>query len=137
MTKYPHRIFEIYEFHDEAVRALGPKAASPTIETKSSESWCFEYLNASQTENVTHVGFKKTQSYTDDTSGELSRDFAKLTGKLAIGSKILVDFTGLSSFSSASIDSLVSFNKNLRHKGSRVVLCCLDPTVRDSFFSVC
>ncbi len=124
----------MYDFRDEAVSALKPKTASPAIQAKFSESWDFEFLDASQSASVTHVGFKKSQGFTDDTTSELRRDFAKLTDKLAIGSKVLLDFTGLNAFSTASIDTLVSFDKHLRHKGSRMVLCCLDSAVRDSFF---
>ena len=32
MAKYRHRIFEMYEFRDEAVRALTPKLARPVTE---------------------------------------------------------------------------------------------------------
>lgn len=134
MAKYPHRVFEMYDFRDEAVCALTPKSASPVIEAKISESWDFELLDVSQSASVTHVGFNKSQNFTDGTTSELRRDFAQLTNKLAIGSRVLLDFTGLNSFSTASIDTLVSFNTHLRHKGSRIVLCCLDPVVRGSFF---
>ena len=134
MAKYRHRIFEMYDFHDEAVRALTPKAGSPVTEAIKSEPWDFKILAASQSENVTHVAFKQTQPHKDDAVSELRKDFAQLTDKLAVGSKILLNFRGLNLFSTDSIDTLVSFNKNLRHKGSRMVLCCLDPAVRNSFF---
>lgn len=124
----------MYDFRDEAVRALTPKAARHVTEAINSESWNFKFLAASQSANVTHVGFKQDQSLKEYIVGDLRKDFAQLTNKLGIGSKILLDFTGINSFSPASIDTLVSFNKNLRHKGSRIVLCCLDSGVRDSFF---
>jgi hypothetical protein len=134
MAKHSHRVFEMYDFRDEAVRALTPKAARHDTEAINSEFWNFKCLAASRSANLMHVGFKQDQFLKEDIVSDLRKDFAQLTDKLAIGSKILLDFTGLNSFSPASIDTLVSFNKNLRHKGSRIVLCCLDSTVRDSFF---
>jgi len=134
MAKYPHRTFEMYDFRDEAVSALTPKAASPVTEAIKSEFWNFKCLAASQSANVTLVGFKQDQPSKEDIVGDLHKDFAQLTNKLGIGSKILLDFTGLDSFSPAAIDLLVSFKTHLRHKGSRIVLCCLDSAVRNSFF---
>lgn len=134
MAKRRHRVFDMYDFHDEAVRALTPKSSSPVAEAINPESWDFTLLNASQSASVTHVSFKQTQKLRDDAVSDLRKDFAQLTNKLGIGSKILLDFTGLDSFSTASLDMLVTFNQNLRHKGSRIVLCCLNSAVRKSFF---
>jgi hypothetical protein len=135
MAKYPHRVFEMFDFRDEAISALTPKAARPETESINSELWNFKCLAVSQSANLTHVGFKQDQFLKEDIVRDLRNDFAQLTDKLAIGSKILLDFTGLNSFSPASIDALISFNKNLRHKGSRIVLCGLDSTVRDYFYT--
>jgi STAS domain-containing protein len=134
MAKYRHRIFEMYDFRDEAVHALTPKTASPVPDAIDSESWDFKFLNASRAANVMHVGFKEDCALRNGAAYDLREDFAQLTDKLSIDSKVLLDFTGLNSFSAASIDMLVIFSKNLRHKGSRMALCCLNPTVRDSFF---
>ena len=125
----------MYDFHDEAVRALTPKTASPVTDAIDSNSWDFKFLAASRAASVTHVGFKKDQALRNGAANDLREDFAQLTDKLTIDSKVLLDFTGLNSFSAASIDMLVSFSKNLRHKGSRMALCCLNSTVRDSFFA--
>ena len=124
----------MYDFRDEAVRALTPKTASPVTDAIDSESWDFKLLAASRSASVTHVGFKKAQAFRDYAVSDLRKDFAQLTDKLAINSKVLLDFTGLNTFSTASIDMLISFKKNLRHKGSRIVLCCLNSAVHDSFF---
>ena len=42
MAKYRHRIFEMYEFRDEATRALTPKSARPATEATAPESWTFK-----------------------------------------------------------------------------------------------
>lgn len=46
----------------------------------------------------------------------------------------LLDFVGAKSFCADAIDELILFNQKLRTKGSRMALCCLDPTVHQSFF---
>lgn len=134
VAKYRHRVFEMYDFRDEALCALKPKAASPATDEIDSEPWDFTLLAASRRASVTHVSFKEAQDLSDDVASDLRKDFAQLTDKLTSDSKLLLDFTGLSAISTDSIDTLVTFNKNLRHKGSRMVLCCLDSAVRDSFF---
>ena len=35
MAKYAHRVFEMYDFRDEAVRALMPKSVNPVTELPS------------------------------------------------------------------------------------------------------
>jgi len=134
VAKHPHKIFEMHDFRDKAVRAVRSKAARYITEAINSESWNFKFLVASRSASVTHVGFKQAQSTTDDQMSDMQSDFAKLTAKSSIGSKVVLDFTGLNSFSVDSIETLVSFNKNLRHKGSSMVLCCLNSSVRNSFF---
>jgi anti-anti-sigma regulatory factor len=53
---------------------------------------------------------------------------------LDISSKVLLDFAGVESFSSACINELVAFDRKLRHRGSRTVLCSLAPDTRACFF---
>lgn len=134
VAKYNHRVFEMYEFRDEAIKAITSKAANAAAETKPSESWEFEFLNVSRLASVTHVEFKKSQSSEGNTTGNLRRDFAKLSEILDNDSRVLLDFTGQGVVSTVAIDAIVSFNTALRQKGSRMVLCCLDPAVRSSFF---
>ena len=134
MAKCRHRIFEMYEFHDEAIGALTPKIARPVTEASAPESWSFKHLAVSRSACVTHVKFKRSQTFGEETVSDLREDFAQLADKLVRDSKVLLDFAGVKSFWPASIDTLVLFNKKLRNNGSRIVLCCLDPAVRDSFF---
>ena len=124
----------MYDSRDEAVRALKPKTACSARDIEESEGWGLQILETSEEASLTLVGFKKSLSLAHDSTSDLHRDFAKLTEKLANGSKVLLDFTGLVAIPTASIETLVSFNQNLRHKGSRMVLCCLEPAVRSSFF---
>jgi len=140
MAKYRHRIFEMYEFRDEAIQALTPKSERPVTEvfapdTSSPESWNFKYLAVSRPGSVTQVQFTKAQSFGEETLGDLRDDFAQLADKLGKNSKVLVDFTGVESFSSQCIDALALFNQKLRTKGSRIALCCLDTATRESFFA--
>ena len=41
MANYRHRIFEMYEFRNEAIRALTPKSAHPVTEATTLESWTY------------------------------------------------------------------------------------------------
>ena len=124
----------MYDFRDEAVCALKPQAGVLETEAIKLESCDFKMLAASKSADVTHVAFKQSQPDRDGAVSDLRKDLAQLTDKLAIGSKVLLDFSGLNLLPIGSIDTLVTFNSNLRHKGSRMVLCCLDPAVRASFF---
>jgi len=134
MAKYRHRIFEMYDFRDEAIDALTPKIARPVTKASEPESWSFKHLTVSLSACVTHVEFKRSQTFGEETVGDLREDFVQLADSLVGDSKVLLDFAGVKSFCEASIDTLVLFNQKLRYKGSRIVLCCLEPAVRESFF---
>ena len=133
MAKYRHRIFEMYEFRDEATRALTPKSARPVTEATASE-WTFEHLAVSRSESVTHVQFKRAQAFGQETISDLREDFDQLADKLMRNSQVLFDFAGVTSFSSDAIEALAGFEQTLKIKGSRIALCCLDPSARQSFF---
>lgn len=135
MAKYRHRIFEMYEFRDEAILALTPKVASPATEATAPESWEFKHLAASRSASVTHVEFKEAPTAGEETVN-FGGDFARLSERLGRGSKVLLDFAGVKAFSSASIGVLVQFKQQLQTRGSRLVLCCLEPAARESFFAV-
>lgn len=134
MAKRQHRVFEIFDFRDEAIRALTPRSADHVTGESVLESWDFTLLTASRFDSVTNVRFKNPDKLNDGDVSALRRDFAQLTERLGSASKILLDFSGLASISSDSIDTLATFNKSLRHKGSRMVLCCLDSTARNYFY---
>lgn len=125
----------MYDFRDEAIRALTPKTADPVMEATAPESWTFRHLAVSRSASVTHVEFKRAETFGEETVSTLRKDFAKLADQLVRGSKVLLDFAGVKSFCAASIDALVLFNQNLKHRGSRIALCCLDPAARESFFA--
>ena len=135
MAKYRHRIFEMYEFRDEATCALTPKSARPDTEATAPESWIFKHLTVSRSASVTRVQFKGVQTFGKETVNDLRVDLSQLADNLVRDSKVLVDFVGVESFCAASIDELIRFNQKLRNKGSRIALCSLDPTVHQSFFS--
>ena len=137
MAKRQHRVFEMYDFLDEAVRDLTRNAVDRVTDVVDWEFWDFNLLVASHTTIITHVEFKKNVACGDEATSELHKDFAVLASRLVADSKVLLDFTDLKSFSTASIDTLVSFSKDLKHRGSRVVLCCLEPAVQEAFFSIC
>ena len=134
MAKYRHRFFEMYEFRDEAIRALTPKTAHLATEGAGSESWTFTHLAVSRSASVTHVEFKRVQTFGEEIVSDLRKEFAQLADALVRDSKVLLDFAGVKLFCAACIDEIILLNQNLRTKGSRIVLCCLDPAVRASFF---
>ena len=140
MAKYRHRIFEMYDFRDEAMQALTPKSERPATEviapdTSAPDSWTFKYLDVSRPAKVTLVQFTGTQTFAEDAVSDLRNDLAELADRLGKDSKVLLDFTGVESFSSDCIDALALFNQKLRTKGSRIALCCLDTATRESFFA--
>ena len=135
MAKYRHRIFEMYEFRDEALLALKPRSAPAMAEDAAAESWAAKHLAVSLAAGVTHVQFKEMRNFGERTLCELQEDFAQLADRLDRNSRLLLDFTGVESFSKESIDALALFNQKLRTKGSRIVLCCLEPATREAFFA--
>lgn len=139
MAKRPHRIFEMFDFRDEALRALASKSAdralaAPTVVDE--ESWNFEHLSASLVEQVMVVKFRVPRAFEAEHVVELRQDFSQLANKVDAESKILLDFTGVKSIPDELVAMLTQFYQNLRHKGARLLLCCLGPETRDSFFPV-
>ncbi len=134
MAKIPHRVFEIYDSRDEAIRILTPKLKKAPTESSAPATWTFQHLAVSRVGGVTHVRFTEAEDFSDETVAGLRENFTQLADKLGIDSKVLVDFTGVTLFNAAFIDALVAFSRRLRTKGSRIALCCLAPAARDFFF---
>ena len=135
MSKYRHRTFEMYEYREEAICALTPKSMEtdkPTPDAPLSSD--FSYMTVSRSAAVTHVQLKGAIDSSAESEGQFSEDLCRLADMLTIDSKVLLDFTDVESFSTAGIDALTLFNRKLRHRGSRVVLCSLNPDTRASFF---
>ena len=135
MAKYRHRIFEMYDFLDEAIRALTPKWELPEPDAAPPESWTFRHLAVSRSTLLTHVKFREATTFENETINDLREDFDQLADRLKKDSKVLVDFEGVASFPPGAINVLAQFNDRLRTRGSRMVLCSLDPTTRDCFFA--
>ncbi len=135
MAKYRHRIFEMYDLRDEAVRALTPESAPSVTTATAPEKWAFTQLRVSRSAGVTHVEFKTAQSFAEEAVSDLREDFAQLADRLVRDSRVLVDFAGVESFSAAALDVLVQFKQKLQTKGSRVALCCLEPATREAMFA--
>jgi anti-anti-sigma regulatory factor len=125
----------MYEFRDEAVQALTPRTYRDVSDAADSESWTFTHLTVSSSASVTLVEFKGAQSFGEETLNDLREDFSQLASRLDKDSKVLLDFAGVKSFSADSIDVLALFNRQLRIKGSRIAVCCLDSAARASFFA--
>lgn len=124
----------MYEYRDEAVDSLAPNSVQPVADTDAPESWKFKHLGVTQLANIAHVEFKQGDTFKENTENELREDLAHLADLLTKNSRVLFDFTGVASVSALSINELASFNQNLRTKGSRIAVCCLDADVRESFF---
>lgn len=135
MAKYRHSIFEMYDFRDEAVASLSPNSNSPATEAHVTESWALNCLLVSRNAGVTEVTFQENTPSSGNKLADLQGDLEELSRGLPKNSKVLLDFGGVSSFDAASIKALVSFKQQLQIKGSRVVLCCLEPGPRNSFFA--
>ena len=148
MAKYRHRIFEMYEFRAEAIRALLPTSGEQLPGNDHPTPSTFRNFTISHPEGVTHIQFKKTPVaaeesqdaaeekpvVAEDKLSGLREDFTQLTGQLKRNCKVLLDFLSVESFETGAIDEIVRFKKDLQTKGSRIVLCSLNPDVRASFF---
>ena len=135
MAKYRHRIFEMYEFRDEAIRDLAPKPDQPLTECPAPDSWTFAHLTVSNSAGVTHVEFTSAQTFEEDSVSGLREDFAQLADRLGKDSRVLLDFSGVTSLSAASLSVLVLFKQKLQTKGSRLAICCLDPAAREAMLA--
>lgn len=124
----------MFDFAEEAKSALTSKSAHPKSNTDDPQSWSFRHLAASQSAGIVHLKFTKTEYLGAGTVSELRNDFSELAGTLVNGSRVLLDFEGLLQFGTKSIADLANFNKKLQAKGSRIVLCNLNPAVQASFF---
>jgi MFS superfamily sulfate permease-like transporter len=133
MAKYPHRIFEMFEFRDEAIRALAPKSYQPVMDA-TPETWTFEHLSVSLSDRVMHVAFKNARIFGEQTATSFRHDLTQLTDRLVRNTRVLLDFSGVESVDTDSMEALVLFNQKLRTKGSRMALCCLEPSARECFF---
>lgn len=81
-----------------------------------------------------HGKFKRKDRLDSQLSVEFRSDFSHLVDSVVDDSRVLLDLAGLRGFSTECIDELQRFNARLKSKGSRMVLCNLEPSVRASFF---
>jgi hypothetical protein len=134
MAKIRHRTFEIFDFLQEAGEALASKSARASTYSLDPDLWRFQTLDTSiRPSGVVHVTFKQHDDSTPHPPGDFGKDLADLAELLTNGSRVLMDFEGVSDFD-ADVAKLTEFNGKLLNKGSRLVLCNLDTTVCDSFF---
>lgn len=142
MAKIRHRTFEIYDFLLEASEALATKSARLNTYAIDPSQWEFQQLDAAlRPSGVVHVTFKQpddeSTSTAKSTSGlgrDLSGDLNDLAELLSNNSRVLLDFEGLPEYGADAVIKLAEFDSKLRNKGSRIVLCNLEPAVRESFF---
>lgn len=123
----------MYDFHDEARDALASKEDALSMqEAFEFQDAIFSCCALVHEAGIAVVRFENSsrQSKVPDYRG----DFAKLTEALPRNSKVLFDFSGVEDFHSASIEALGNLSHKLRNKGSRIVLCCLQPKVKEAFF---
>ena len=136
MAKYRHRIFEMYELRDEAIRALTPKSGKSATEVTAPESWTFAHLVVSRVAGVIQVQFKEPKTFDDTTANGLRDDLTHWPICWAGTARSCWISPAWLSFHASSISVLGQFKVNLQTKGSRIALCCLEPATRDSFFAV-
>ncbi len=81
-----------------------------------------------------HVTFKPHADDEPNSNTDLGSDLADLAELLTNGSRVMLDFEGVSSFDLDAISKLSEFDSKIRNKGSRIVMCNLEAAVRASFF---
>jgi len=135
MAKTRHRTFEIFDFLQEASDALASKSARVNTYPLDPDLWRFrQFDTAIQPSGVVHVTFKQHTDSKSESTSDLGKDLADLADLLTNGSRVLLDFEGVLAFDADAIIKLSEFNVKLQNKGSRVVLCNLEPTAQASFF---
>lgn len=135
MAKTRHRTFEIFEFVEEASDALASKSARVNAYTLDPDLWRFRHLDAVVTPSgVTHVTFKPATDAESQSLQEFGKDLTDLAEWLTNASRVLLDFDGVQEFGPNAIARLAEFHGKLQHRGSRLVLCNLGPSVHASFF---
>ena len=135
MAKYRHRVFEMYEQREEAIRALTPRSGKPATDANAPDLGTFAHLEVARAAGMILVQFKEPQTFEDGTASDLREDLTRMADLLGKDSKVLFDFSGVAAFNAASISALVQFNRTLQTRGSRIALCCLEPPTRESFFA--
>jgi hypothetical protein len=136
VAKVRHRVFEIYETVDEGIQELVARGEKAAPSFPDSESWRFTLLDVKCEAGLTLVRFKQPRLDTPQIAAEVSDDFSKLEGFLTRDSRVLLDFTGVESVNPNLLTALALFDKRLRIKGSRIVLCSIGQNVRESFWTV-
>lgn len=135
MAKIRHRTFEIFDFLQEASTALASKSPQPGADESDPNSWQFRQLAAEiRPTGVLHITFKQLDSSESHSVNDLAADLTQLVGLLDNGSRVLLDFEFVEAFDADAVAKLVEFNSKIQYKGSRFVLCNLQPAVRSSFF---
>jgi anti-anti-sigma regulatory factor len=139
VAKYRHRIFEMFEFRDEAILALAKKLSANREDDRAPiseevKSWSLQVLTASEAEGVAHLKFKLNATQSPEFASQLREDLAGLPSRFKNDSRIVLDFEGLEEFSQTSIDDLAALRQKLQFQGSRIVLCNLEPPVKSMFF---
>ena len=144
MAKYRHRTFEMYEFRDEAVKALTPRSMRDKVDPVDPGLWTFCHFATSLSEGVTLITFKEAMKLDADADGELKADskpsatvgyeLALIGRSLSNDSRVVMDFAGVPQFDTESIEALTQFKGSLQSKGSQLALCNLEKDVHAAFF---
>lgn len=125
----------MFDFLQEASDALASKSAPAHPYALDPDLWRFHRLNvAIRPSGVVHVTFKPQGGDEPNWGSEFGKDLTDLTDLLNNGSRVMLDFEGVQAFDADAISKLGTFDSKLKNRGSRIVLCNLDPTVRSSFF---
>ncbi len=134
MARIHHRVFEIYDQRDEAGLSLISKTGQQAHNAIDPGALQLQQLNASRESIVICLDFKQAPEGSRESIAEFKADLDHVADKLTPGSKVLVDFSKVETLPGACVDALAQFRSRIRPDGSRVVLCGLQPAVREVFF---
>lgn len=110
------------------------RKTAPPLDVAQLDLPPLKQLSVSGLGSILHLEFVGAESYGAETLTEFREDLQQLTQNLPLSSKVLLDFERVKNFCADSIQSIVDFDKRLRYKGNRVVLCCINSEVLESFF---
>ncbi len=140
MAKIRHRTFEMFDFLQEASDALASKSARPVTYAADSALWGLRQLDVTiKPSGVVHATFKPPSGKSRpgneaEWMSDFSNDLGELIKSLTSGARVMLDFEGVETFTPDAIARLGELQSKLKNKGSRIVLCNLEPEVRAMFF---
>lgn len=123
----------MFDSYNEAVATLNVRPRAQPRNLNALEM-SFANLTVKQSENFVRVALRQTDVNEEQPACPFAKDLSLLAELLHNDSRVVLDFEGVEQFSAASVESLKTFYRQLKSKGSRLVLCNIEPSVKPTFY---